>query len=217
MTATFRHRLIRLLLLPLLLLVSGCFDSTPMPEAPQFKVGFTRFPPFKLDVAFIDVVEEYRSSGKAPYVEQFFTVSPASAMRTWIEDRLQTVGQERYLQVVIKDASVKETRLQRTEGMKGVFTKEQSERYDARLEVEMRIYGSRSALSEANIHVTATRSATIREDASPVDRDRLFNRMTVELMEVMNAELEKNIYAYFGNYLDFSQPGEPALPPASMR
>ncbi len=196
-----------LLLIVTALGVASC-KNAPQPQ-PLPKIAFTRYVPFKLDVAYIDVIEEYKSSGKAPYVEQFFPTSPAQAMRTWVEDRIRTVGRDKFLQVVIKDASVKEVSLPRTQGIRGVFTRDQSQRYDARLEVEMRIYGDRSALSEASLHIAASRSATIGEDASPSARQKLFNRMTGELMEMVNAELEKNILSYFSNYIDYT-PGDPA-------
>lgn len=189
------------------IVVSSCSDAPPPPPRP--KASFARYVPFKLNIAYIDVVEEYKSSGKPPYVEQFFPTSPAQAMRNWAEERIRTVGQSRYMQVLIKDASVKETPLPRTGGVKGVFTRDQAQRYDARLDVEMRIYGDKSALSEASLQVAASRSATIGEDASPAEREALFARMTADLMNMVNAELEKNILAYFSNYIDYT-PGDPA-------
>lgn len=188
--------------------LASCSDAPPPPPKP--KPAFTRYAPFKLNIAYIDVVEEYKSSGRAPFVEQYFPTSPAQAMRTWVEDRIRTVGQSRYMQVLIKDASVKEAELPRTGGVKGIFTRDQAYRYDARLEVEMRIYGDKSALSEATLQVAASRSATIGEDASPADREALFAKMTADLMNMINAELEKNIFAYFSGYIDYNP--TPATP-----
>lgn len=183
------------------LALAAC-QPTPLPA--QEEISFKHYSPIDLDVATVDIVDEYRAPLAKPNVEHLFSTPPAEAIRIWIADRIRPVGGERRLEVIIRDASVIEVPLPRTEGIKGAFTKDQSERYDAKLEVEMRIYGARSALSEASIHVTATRGRTIAENASVAKREQLFDRITRELMDAMNAEMEKNIFAYFGNYLHFS-------------
>lgn len=185
-----------------LLAVNGCYDA-PTPEPPK-KIAFKKYAPFYLNVAYVNVTEEYKSSGTAPYVEQYFPTSPAQAMKNWVEERIRPIGKDRYLQVIIKDASVKEVQLPVTQGVKGLFTNDQSQRYDAKLEVEMRVYGSSSAMSEASLNIAATRSATIAENASADAREKLFQKITLDLMDEANAELERNILAYFGNYIDYN-------------
>jgi len=183
-------------------LLAGCTD-VPQPQGSS-SLSFTQTPPIELDVMRVDITEEYQPSLQPPHVEQFFPIPPMEAMKIWARDRIRPIGGDRTLEVIIKDASVVQKALPRTKGLEGVFTKDQADQYDVRLEVEMRIYGRQSALSESSIRVVATRSNTIGEDASVVDRDRLFSRMTRELMQTMDAELEKNILAYFGNYIHFS-------------
>lgn len=195
-------RIVRIFLAMAVPFALAACQQTYLPAGEE--LSFKHYSPIEIDVATVDVVDEYRAPLAKPNVEHLFRTPPAEAMRIWIADRVRPVGGERRLEVIIKDAGVIEVPLPRTQGIKGTFTKDQSERYDAKLEVEMRIYGSRSALSEASIHVTATRGRTIAENASVAAREQLFDRITRELMEAMNAELEKNIFAYFGNYVHFS-------------
>ncbi len=185
-----------------LLLLTACQSNAPLQRfAPP---SFTKYTPINLEVSNIEVIDEYQPPMRAPNVDHFFATTPGEAMHIWVRDRLRAVGRERTAQVIIKDASVIETSLAKTPGFKGAFTNDQAQRYDARLEVEIRIYGTGGALSEANINAVATRSQTVAENASVAERERVFNSMMNELMDSVNAELEKNIYQYFGNYISYS-------------
>lgn len=190
-------RLSTVALILLTLTLAACVDTPPPPQAKA--LSFAQYAPITLDVADVQVNTNYRSPLAAPNVEHLFPTPPAEAMKIWVRDRIRPVGMARRLEVNIIDASVKEVPLERTKGIKGAFTKDQAKRFDARMEVEMRIYGT-SPLSEASLNVIATRSQTLAEDASPAARDAVFDRMTAELMTSVNAELEKNIYQYFSNY-----------------
>lgn len=192
------RRISRLIaLLPLAL--AACAPPAPAHYAPP---SFAQLQPFNLDVATVNVVAEYKASVEPPHVEGLFTVTPGEAMRQWIKDRIHGVGSDNTLTIIIKDASVTETNLPPHQGP-GTFTYENGKRYDARLEVEMRIYGGDSAISEASTNAVATRSDTLPANASLADKRALFDRMTSELMNVMNAQLEKNIYTYFNGYLRY--------------
>lgn len=195
-------KLMRLFLLLPMLMLASCQDVQVAQPKP---LRFTQFPPIAMNVGTVNVVEEYRSSLQHPFVEHEFRTSPAEAMRVWVKDRIRTKGGTKRLEVIIKDASVKTDALPRTPGFRGMYTIDQKERYDARLEVEFRIYGDR-ALSEASVNVVATRSDTAAENFSPADRDALYDRMVHDLMALMNAELEKNFQMYFSQYIDYSPP-----------
>lgn len=182
----------------LVLALTACMEA-PQPREPQ-AISFKQYSPIVLDVADVSVTSLYRSPLNPPNVEHLFPTTPADAVKIWVSDRVRTMGASRKLEVTIRDARVVETPLTRTKGIKGAFTNDQAKRYDARLEIEMRIYGD-SPLSLASLNVAATRSDTLPENASPADRDALFARMLNDLMAFTNAELEKNFYKYFNNYI----------------
>lgn len=185
--------------IPLMLLLASCEHPAPR----QHDLSFTRYQPIYFDVANITVEDEYESPMKPPNVEHLIPISPSDAIHTWVKDRLRTVGTSKSLEVIIKDASIISTPIKQPDGF--LPSLHNSNRYDAKLNVEMRIYGSNDAMSLASIDVTATQSIIIDESVSLDERRALFNKMIFSLMESANAELEKNIYQYFHNYINYSR------------
>jgi len=184
-----------------LLALGGCYDAAqPAKPAP---ISFRQFQPIYLNVGSIEMVEEYRSPGVAPNVEHDMHLTPADAMQIWTKQRLKATGGTRRMQVVLKDASVMQKDLPTKKGITGVFTVEPDKQYDARLEVELRIYGD-AALSEASVNVIATRMLTMSENLSLAERQQKYRGLLNDLMANMNAELEKNIAQYFVSYVNYS-------------
>jgi len=189
------------LFLIFILILSSC-DNPPPPEGPD--ISFTKYQPIYFDVAKIDIVDEYKSPMRMPNVEHLLPISPAEAMHIWVKDRLHGAGMENRMQVIIQDASVKVTQLEKPEGMTGFLTNSQDKKYDAKLAVEIRIYSPESAISQASVTASVTRSITIDEKSSVAERTAIFKQFIHDLMEGMNAQLEQNIYMYFGKYISYS-------------
>lgn len=183
------------------LLVSSCQSDSPVDFAPM---TFTRYHPIFMDVSSIEIVEEYKSPLRPPYVEHLLPYSPAEAVNIWVRDRLRAIGLEKTMQVIIREGSVKSTLLHKDNSIEDFLTIDQDYKYDTKLEVELRIYGS-GAMSEASVSVKADKSITISENASVYRRNALFRQMIRELMEKVNAELEKNIYMHLSGYINYSQ------------
>ena len=186
------------------LLLASCSDDKPSGPLVPASMSFTRYQPIYLDVANIDIVEEYKSPMQEPNVEHLLPYSPAEAMRQWVKDRIRSVGLSNTLQVIIKDASVVGVELPVKDSLTGYFSPGPDRRYDARLEVELRIYSS-GAMSEANVVVVATQSNTISKAASVAERKAAFMGMLTQLMEPTNAELEKQIFKYFTRFIIYAQ------------
>ena len=182
------------------LFLSACATPAPLPVQ---NISFTNYPAINIDVASIEVVEEYKSPLRTPNVEHLMPYSPAAAMKIWSKDRLKATGSAKLLQVAIIDAPVTVTDLPKTQGINGLFTNDQDKRYDARLEVELRIYGD-SALSEASTNVVVTRSITIAENASVNVRKAAYNQLIFDLMKMLNEKLEKNMQEYMNNHINFA-------------
>ncbi len=183
-----------------LLEVSACSSQT---QPPVPSLSFSQSPVIRMDVAKIETIEAYKSPFRSPNIEHLMPYSPADAMVIWIKDRLRTVGQNKLLQITIVDASVKEVNLPTTKGIKGLFTVDQNKRYDARMEVEMKIYGE-GALSEVSTSAIVSRTITIPENANVNYRKAAYEKMMQEMMKMLNDKLENNIHNYMGNYIRFS-------------
>ena len=178
-------------------LVTACAQQQP-PAPPA--LSFSQYPVLNMNVARIEVVEAYKSPNAAPNIEHLMPSSPAKAMKLWVKERLRATGSDKMLQVTIVDAPVISSDLPRTKGVAGLFTVDQDKKYEARLEVEMRIYGEGS-LSEADTSVIVSRSTTIPENATVNSRRIAYEKLIADMMEMLNDKLEKNMLKYFGAYI----------------
>jgi hypothetical protein len=181
------------------LALAAC-ESGPPPRPTFPDIRFTDKPPLRIDARAIDIERQFRSTLQAPYVEHLFPVPPERAMENWARDRLQATGTTRRVRVRIIDAAVKETRLEPTPGVRGAFTTDQAERYDATAEMTLDLMGERG-FAERSVAVKASRSRTVPEDITPNERERVWYELTQLLMADLDAELERQIRANFGFYL----------------
>lgn len=179
-------------------LLASCASPPPKPKFPE--LTWTHLPAFKLNVAEIEVVSEYEPSFKPPHVEHLFPVPPERAMRRWAEDRLKAAGSEGVAKVIIKRASVVETQLQTRKDLKGYFTTEQSERYEADIAMTIEVRNARG-YRDAFASAKAQRSETAPEDITLNEREQLWFSFTEALMKDFNAAMEKEIEEYFGRFL----------------
>lgn len=100
----------------LVLALAACAAPPARPTYPE--ITWAHLPPFELDVAAVEVVSEYEPPYKEPNVEHLFPVPPGEAARRWADDRIRAAGTEGRAKVVIKRASVTETPLELTEGVR---------------------------------------------------------------------------------------------------
>lgn len=177
--------------------LAGC--NTP-PERYEFpELTYAHLPPIRLDVAVVDVVDSYHPPMAEPNVEHLFPVPPARAMERWARDRLVAAGNNGAALFTILRADVIEVPLERTTGIKGVFTSDQSYRYDASMEIRLDAENT-SGLRRGTITAQARRSQTVAEDMSLNQRERLWFEMTELLMRDIGVEIEKNIDAYLAAF-----------------
>lgn len=170
--------------------VTACAVPVPPPTFPE--LTFSHLPPIRLNVAEIEIVENYVPPLRAPHVEHNFPVTPLAAMRRWAVDRIQAGGETRRGQVIIEDARVVAVPLPVRKGLQGLFYKEQEVRYDATLEARIEVRaerGYRDSYATARI----LRSRTVPEEMTLIEREQLFFDLTEELMRELNTELEANI------------------------
>ncbi|MGE0755039.1 MAG: hypothetical protein AB7L92_07740 [Alphaproteobacteria bacterium] len=181
---------------------AGCEDASPVELPP---LSFKQFLPIHMAVSRIDVIEEYKSPMALPNVEHLVPYSPTEAMRIWVDHRLVAVGIDNTLQVIIKNAPVTVHQMPIERDWPSFFTGQPDKRYDAELEVEMRIYQSGSALSLAKVNTRAKRSVVINDSVTVLERDRALRKMITELMTMMNATLEEHMFEHMANHISFSQ------------
>jgi hypothetical protein len=181
-----------------LALLTSCESGPPRPAYPD--LSYAHLAPIMLNVADVQVVREYVSPGTRPNVEQMFPAVPAAVAERWARDRLRAAGREGVATVRIVNASVVEVALPRTGGVRGAVTTDQSERYDAVLEISVEA-SRRSDGRRAMVSSRAQRSRTVPEDITLNDREKVWFEMTEALMNDINAALERQIYDNFGDFV----------------
>lgn len=176
--------------------MAGCETTVPRSGFPE--LAYDHLAPLSLGVGRVDVVHEYRSPAELPNVEHLFPISPAETAERWARDRLRPVGGPGQVRATIVRASVVEVPLERRGGIRGTFTTEQSERYDAELEVRLDLEAEGAT---ASVSSRAERRRTVPENISLADREKVWFEMTEAMMNDINASLERQIRDNFGPWL----------------
>jgi hypothetical protein len=179
-------------------MLAACATPAPKPTYPE--LTWTHLAPFKLNVAEVEVVSEYEPPFKDPNVEHLFPLPPEQAARRWARDRIVAAGTEGRARVVIKRASVVEVPLELTEGVRGYFTTEQAQRYDAVVEVAIEVRGPRG-YRDGFATAQAERSRTVPEDVTLNERERIWFDITEALMKDFDAEMDRNIRRHLQRFL----------------
>jgi hypothetical protein len=178
-------------------LLAACQSAPPRPTFPD--IHFTDRAPIRLDAAALDVREEYRPSFRAPNVEHLFPVPPVRAASNWAHDRLQPTGRSGRAVFVIRNASVTETELPRTEGIRGAFTTEPAQRYDMALEATLQIVNDQGVVVRT-ASVKSIRTQSVLDNVTPNQREQAWYDMTKTIMEDFDAQMATEIRNNFGPY-----------------
>ncbi len=180
------------------LILAAC--STAPQRQSYADITFQHLSQIKLDVGEIKVVNEFKAPLKPPHVEHELPVKIDQSIRRWVRDRLQPVGSSgSYAVLTIKDASAIEQSMEKTSGLKGLFTKDQSELYKFHIAVELNVVSING--SKALATAEAIRSKSVPEDITLNDRERMYFEQTEILMQEFDLEMEKNIRAFLGQYI----------------
>lgn len=178
------------------LLLGGC--ETPVEGRKFPEISFRHQTPIRLDVAQVEVRKPAPHAMSKENIEHELPVSLVGTAERWAHERLKPVGTRGAVVVAIEEASFTETSLKRTTGIKGAFTTDQSERYDAKLRMSVKISDLRG---EGSARATGSRRQSVREDITLADREKIWFKMVESLIRDLDKELEKQIRAYLGQFI----------------
>ena len=185
-------------ILAVVFLLTGCATEVQKPGFSQ--ISFAHLQPISLNVARIEVENRYVSPATRPNVEHEFPVSPAAVASNWGRDRLRAVGQSGVARVVVRRASVVEVPLKRTTSVTGAFTRDQSERYDAIIDMMVELRDA-----DGNVRVTAEstakRSRSVSENVSLIEREKIWFEMTETMMSDLNTALENQVRIHMKEWI----------------
>jgi hypothetical protein len=175
--------------------------SCTVPPPPEYgPIRFTDRPQLKLSVDSVDLRDTFDPAPDGPNIERSFPVTPQSAAEDWAHDRLSPAGGAGRAVFTIIDASVTEVDLPRTGGIAGLFTSEPTKRYDIKLVASLEIDNA-EGLAVRTAAVTAVRSQSILNGASPNQREQIYYDMTKTLMADFDAKMESDVRATFLPYI----------------
>jgi len=198
MTGYVRRRRVVLLGAALLLGLPLGACETPVEGRNFPQISFSHQAPIRLDVAQLEVEKPQPRPMSPENIEHELPVSPEAAAERWARERLKPVGNRGVVVVSIEEASFTETKLKRTGGIKGVFTTDQAESYDAKLRMSVKISDLRG---EGVARATASRRQSVREDITLAQREKIWFKMVEGLIRDLDKELEKQIRAYLGQFI----------------
>ena len=141
---------LRALAMAAALLVAACQVPAPAPVFPE--LSYTHLGTLRLDVGSVEVIDDYVPPLVSPHVEHEFPVTPAGAAARWGSDRIAAGGAEGKARVIITEAGVRATTLEKRRGVVGAFYIDQEYRFDGVLEVTVEV---RSARGFRNAFATA--------------------------------------------------------------
>ena len=118
----------------------------------------------------------------------------------WGRDRLRAVGASGVARVIVRRASVVEVPLKRTTGVTGAFTRDQSERYEAVIDMMVEL---RDATGNVRVTAesTAKRSRSVSENISLNDREKIWFEMTESMMADLNTALENQVRIHMKEWI----------------
>lgn len=184
-------------LLGVLFLV-GCESNIQRPTYAD--ITFAHKAPIMVDVAEIIIRSDFKKTYAAPNVEHELPVDLQAITESWARDRLKATGSEGSLTFTILDASVIEENLVKTDGITGVFTTDQSEKYESHISVRIDAthpMGGRMANTSAEVG----RSQTVAEDATLNEREAIWYGMAEKMAADLDRQLDENINTYLGDFV----------------
>lgn len=189
----------RLVFMGYALLLAACV-STPIYQFAS-PVDYEQLPAYRFDVAEVLFINDSTPTDTTALLAETYNMSPAGALKTWTDKRINANGAQGIFSVIIKDANMTVQPLKTTGGIKGYFTTEQDEMLSAYLHVILAVEGNARGLPPAEATISVRASHSIPEDATVHTRERIYHSVINELMASFNEEAEKQMQAYFSAYL----------------
>lgn len=162
--------------------VAGCATSTPVVENfPPLRYNY--LPLLKLNVASIEIENEWQPGDEPDHVESLAPETPLAALRQMAKDRLGAYGTSGKAVFVIQDASL----LRDNGNLTGSFA--------VRLDI-FAADGTKAGFAEARV----SQSAPAPSGEGEALRQALYN-LTQKLMNSMNVEFEYELRRHLGSWL----------------
>ena len=183
-------------------LVLGSFASceTVMPPQKFPDLRYKHHAIIRLAAEKIDIVHKIKSPIQKQNIEMEIPVKPSTVANQWAKDRLRAVGGKNIIRVTIVQASIVEVPLAVKDGIRGLFTNDQSERYDGAIEIKIEVINKKGN-QLGTISSKSNRSQTVSEDITINTRRKIWFEMVETMMNDVNGSLERQVRQNFQKWL----------------
>jgi hypothetical protein len=181
--------------------LGSCQDAPP--RAALADITFAHKSKLRFEAARMEIVSNYRAPMAAPNIEHLQPISPEAALRRWAQDRIVVSGGDvdRYVKVTVLDAALKSTPLPRTQGVRGMFTNDQVERFDIALATTVELRRVRGDFREGGAEAQSSRFRTIVDGLTLNQRDAEIHALIEQGMADIDERLERQIREGLGRFL----------------
>jgi hypothetical protein len=170
--------------------LAGCSMPPTKPTFPA--LTYAHKGAFTFNVANVEVVSTYVPPMREPNLDHVAPVQPAAAMMQWGHDRLRAGGGSGTVRMTVTDGRIIDTPLPIEGGIRGAFTRQQSDRFTAYVAAEIVVIDARGN-QVGFTRSLAERSRTIAEGTAPAERDKVLFELTEQVVNDMDARLESGI------------------------
>jgi hypothetical protein len=174
------------------LLLSACQTSVNRTVWPD--ITFSHREPVAMAVNGVEVSDASGAAAVQPPahdIRNALPVSPLATMDNWAHQRIAPMGGYGTARVTITENRFVEVPLETQQGVEGLFTNSQSERYEGALGVRVEVVGDPSGSGFAEARATASR--TVPEDFSINQREQALYDMIAAIVHNLNERLVSEI------------------------
>ena len=180
--------------------MSGCAAGAARTTWPD--ITFRHRSPLTLAVGEIRFETAATGGDVAPPardIRHAMPVAPRAVVARWSRERLRALGGPGTAVVTLTENRFVEAPLDTTGGVEGVFSIDQSERYEGALAARVEIVGDPAGSGFASARAAATRTA--REDFSLNERERTLYDMLHGLATALDERLEREIRNHLARWV----------------
>ena len=185
-----------LTLTSLIIFIIGC--QSPVNQVLP-DLTFSHLSAIPLKVSKIKIIYKDDNRISESRVDHRMKTPPRKILEQWAKDRLQIGGISNTATFVILDASIIETKLAKNNTLYDFIRLQASERYHLKIKAQI-IIKNDNGQTLASSTSSASWSQTVREDASYIERQKIWFNMVEKSMKKFDEKMNEAVTAYLGDY-----------------
>ena len=175
--------------------LSGCSAPSQNTVLPAYET--VDFQSLRLDARKLEIIENWNMPMAQPYIEHSLSPNLSSMLVDWATRVLVPVGGSGEVILDISQASVEVTALPRSERLIDLFNDNQEVMVRADIKAKL-LWIQPVGGKQAIIDLSATASRSVKETATPNERDIIIREVMINAVELLNKQAEREIKANEG-------------------